>query len=72
MPRKLLIQFAQAHPDFRIPELLSVAQIYGFEVALPPNPDVMRPFMIVEVQQEEHARLLAQRCILVKFVHVLV
>lgn len=69
MPLKILIQFAQAHPDFRIPELLSVAQIYGFDIILPQNPDVTRPFMIIEIQQEHHARLIAQRCILVKFVH---
>ncbi|KAF8495862.1 tRNA guanosine-2'-O-methyltransferase [Gautieria morchelliformis] len=68
MPLKILIQFAQAHPDFRIPELLSVAQIYGFDIVVPPKPDVTRPFMTVEVQEEEHARLLAQRCILVKSV----
>ena len=71
MPIKILIQFAQAHSEFRIPELTSVAQIYGVDIALPPNPDVTRPFMVVEVQQEEHARLLAQRCILVKFVDVI-
>jgi tRNA (guanine10-N2)-methyltransferase len=67
MPLQILIQFAQAHADFRIPELLSVGQTYGFDIVLPSEPDVTRPFMTVELQQEESARLLAERCILVKF-----
>jgi len=69
MPLQILIQFAQAHPEFRIPELLSVAATYGFVVVLPPAPDVTRPFMAVELQKEEHAYFLAERCILVKSVH---
>ncbi|KAF8578016.1 tRNA guanosine-2'-O-methyltransferase [Ramaria rubella] len=71
MTIQILIQFAQTHPDFRISELLSVAKTYSFDIILPPTtPDVTRPFMTVEVREEKHAHLLAQRCILVKFVAI--
>jgi len=66
MPPKVLIQFAQTHEEFRIPELLSVAETYGFTVDLPEEPDVTRPFMVVTLQDEKHAKLLAERCILIK------
>ncbi|KAF8513155.1 tRNA guanosine-2'-O-methyltransferase [Hysterangium stoloniferum] len=69
MPLQVLIQFAQAHADFRIPELLSVAFNYGFKVDLPPDVNVNRPFMTVTLQEEKHACLIAERCILVKSVH---
>lgn len=64
---QVLIQFAQAHADFRISELLSVACNFGFMVVLPTNIDVNRPFMTVTLQEENHARLIAERCILVKY-----
>jgi tRNA (guanine10-N2)-methyltransferase len=66
--QRYLIVFAQAHEDFRIPELLSVAELYGFPVVLPPvdDRDTGQPFMTVELEQEEHARLLCKRCILIK------
>jgi tRNA (guanine10-N2)-methyltransferase len=68
MPKQYLIIFAQAHHEFRIPELLSVAELYGFTIILPPADvcDTRQPFMIVELNMEEHARLLCKRCILVR------
>ncbi|EJU04241.1 tRNA guanosine-2'-O-methyltransferase [Dacryopinax primogenitus] len=66
-----LLQFAQVHFEFRIPELESVAILYGFRLGLPEAPeerDPLRPFMIVDLDSEEHARLLAKRCILIKTV----
>jgi tRNA (guanine10-N2)-methyltransferase len=65
---KFLFVFAQAHSDFRIPELLSVAELYGFEPVFPETVDQSRPFMVVDLQAAEHATLLARRCILIKFV----
>jgi tRNA (guanine10-N2)-methyltransferase len=68
MLAEYLIVFAQAHHEFRIPELISVAKIHGFEVILPvlADLDTTRPFMKVSLQDEEHARTLARRCILIK------
>ncbi|KZT10705.1 tRNA guanosine-2'-O-methyltransferase [Laetiporus sulphureus 93-53] len=66
MGQKYLIIFAQAHADFRIPELRSVAELYGFDLTLPEEIDISRPFLVLELASEEHARLLARRCILIK------
>ncbi|KAH9951552.1 tRNA guanosine-2'-O-methyltransferase [Amylocystis lapponica] len=63
-----LFVFAQAHDEFRIPELLSAAELYGFEIVFPEDVDICRPFMVLELDSEEHARLLARRCILVRCV----
>ncbi|KAF5389449.1 hypothetical protein D9757_004270 [Collybiopsis confluens] len=64
--------FAQAHAEFRIPELESVAQLYNFKVNLSDNMDdrdTSRPFMVVELESDHHARLLARRCILIKSIY---
>jgi tRNA (guanine10-N2)-methyltransferase len=68
MPARYLVVFAQAHHEFRIPELLSVAQLNSFTVTLPPEEDrdIGQPFTIIGLEREEHARLLCRRCILVK------
>lgn len=68
MPR-YLVQFAQAHNDFRLPELQSIGELLGITVTLPIDPesrDPMRPFMVIDLEEEMHARLLARRCILIK------
>ena len=61
-----LFVFAQVHDEFRIPEIQSIAELHGFQVFFPPPVDVSRPFQIVELEDESHARILARRCILVK------
>jgi tRNA (guanine10-N2)-methyltransferase len=69
MPTKYLFIFAQVHHEFRIPEILSVAELNGFNVVLPGAPDdldITRPFMILGLYKEDHAVILAKRCILVK------
>ena len=66
--QQYLIVFAQAHKDFRIPELLSVAELYGFSLNIENDFDPSRPFGILVLEQEEHVRLLARRCILIKWV----
>lgn len=70
-----LFVFAQAHNDFRLPELHSVAELHGFKFSLAPAPndrDPSRPYMIVDLVEEEHARILARRCVLVKQVEYLI
>ncbi|KAJ7462237.1 tRNA guanosine-2'-O-methyltransferase [Mycena galericulata] len=66
---KYLFVFAQSHSDFRLPELLSISELYGFTPSVSADCDPSRPFMIVELELEEHARLLAGRCILIKYVY---
>ncbi|KAJ7703248.1 RNA methylase [Mycena rosella] len=70
MPDFLLV-FAQSHSEFRLPELESVAELYGFPLSLPADSDPSRPFMPLQLESEEHARLLASRCILIKYVYEL-
>ncbi|KAF9263408.1 tRNA guanosine-2'-O-methyltransferase [Marasmius fiardii PR-910] len=66
--KKFLFLFAQAHHEFRLPELQSISELYRFKVLVPEDQDPLRPFMVIELESEDHARLLAQRCILVKSV----
>ena len=69
MLTQYLFVFAQVHDEFRVPELLSVSELYGFPIIFPENPedkDTSRPFMILELEDEDHAKLLARRCILIK------
>jgi hypothetical protein len=62
---KCLIQFAQVHEQFRLPELRSIAELHGIQLNLPDDIDVSRPFVEIELKEEE-ARRLASRCILIK------
>jgi tRNA (guanine10-N2)-methyltransferase len=66
MPQDYLVLFAQAHDDFRLPELDSVSELYEFKYILSHANDPRRPFMVIRLESEEHARLLARRCILIK------
>ncbi|TFK54530.1 tRNA guanosine-2'-O-methyltransferase [Heliocybe sulcata] len=65
-----LFVFAQAHQDFRLPEILSIAELHGFTITFPKEgQDPSRPFVVLELEEEHHARLLARRCILIKAVY---
>jgi len=69
--KKYLLHFAVAHDDFRLPELSSVSQLFNFEIGLPDDAkdyDPRRPFTIVTLESDEHARLLARRCTMIKLV----
>jgi tRNA (guanine10-N2)-methyltransferase len=66
MPSDYLVRFAQVHDEFRIPELLSVSELFQFKIGLPPKIETSRPLMILSLDSEEHALILARRCILVK------
>ena len=72
MTADYLFQFAQAHDGFRIPELLSVSELYGIRITFPEDDltkrDVSRPFMVLGLESEEDVRQLARRCILIKCV----
>jgi tRNA G10 N-methylase Trm11 len=64
-----LFVFAQSHAEFRIPELESVSELYGFKIRFIDDcdgNDPHRPFMILDLDNQEHAKSLASRCILVK------
>jgi len=65
--KKYLVTFAQSHSEFRLPELQSIAELYNFPYELADGSDVSRPFMIISLASEEDARLLARRCILIKY-----
>ncbi|KAL4078428.1 S-adenosyl-L-methionine-dependent methyltransferase [Scleroderma yunnanense] len=73
--RDYLFVFAHAHDEFRIPELQSISELHGFTIGfsrysdLPSAEAVKRPFMILELAEEAHARLLAKRCILIKSIY---
>jgi tRNA (guanine10-N2)-methyltransferase len=66
MTSDYLFVFAQAHHEFRIPELLSVAEIHQITLHLPETYNISRPFMIIGLEEESHAHVLAARCILIK------
>nr|VWO99928.1 Lysophospholipase 1 (EC (Phospholipase B 1) [Ganoderma boninense] len=68
MLTQYLFVFAQVHDEFRIPELFSISELYGFDIEFPDENDTSRPFMILGLESEEHARLLARRCILIRYV----
>jgi len=69
MPSLYLLHFAQIHNEFRLPELASVSELYGISYRLPEleeSRDPNRPFMIIELDTDDQARMLARRCILIK------
>ena len=73
MGKKYLLYYAIAHAEFRYPELQSISELFNFGVSLPDEEeerDPNRPFLIVELESESHARDLAKRCILIKYGHV--
>ncbi|KAH7914105.1 tRNA guanosine-2'-O-methyltransferase [Hygrophoropsis aurantiaca] len=74
MPKEYLFVFAQAHEEFRVPELLSISDLYAFNIGFPRYGEdfrnaLVRPFMILTLDQEEHTKLLAERCILIKSIY---
>lgn len=60
-----LVRFVQTHVDFRIPELLSVATLLAIPLEIHVEfPD--SPFLIVSLPSVSSAKLIADRCILIK------
>ncbi|KAH9993243.1 tRNA guanosine-2'-O-methyltransferase [Russula vinacea] len=60
--QQYLVVFAQAHEDFRL---------YDFPLDIENDFDPSRPFGVLVLEKEEHVRLLARRCILIKSVYEL-
>ncbi|KAI5120311.1 hypothetical protein M0805_005815 [Coniferiporia weirii] len=81
MAVRCIVHFAQAHPEFRLPELESVAELYNFRFSQPePEPapasstdlkgwDPSRPFWVIDFEEGAHAVRFAERCILIKAVY---
>ncbi|KAF8135476.1 tRNA guanosine-2'-O-methyltransferase [Boletus edulis] len=74
-PSNYIFVFAQVHEEFRVPELRSIAELHGFQVGFDHyTPEelvnaIKRPFMILRLEEEEHVKLLANRCILIKSIY---
>ncbi|KAG7098852.1 hypothetical protein E1B28_000755 [Marasmius oreades] len=67
--KKFLFVFAQAHHAFRVPELKSISELYCLKIVIPEDQDPLRPFMVIELESEAHARILTKRCILIKSIY---
>ncbi|EGV64201.1 tRNA (guanine(10)-N(2))-methyltransferase [Yamadazyma tenuis] len=65
-----LIYFAQAYPEFRKAELESLASLHGIPLDLSHH-DSSSPFLIVQLESDEHARKIIQRAILSKGIYEL-
>ena len=66
-----LIHFTLSHIEFRLPELTSIAECYGFPIRLPENEEDRNPkhgFLIVGLESEREVKLLAERCLSIKYV----
>ena len=63
-----LLRMTLTRLSFRIPSLLSIAQLYGFEIRFI-SEDLSRSVLVVELEKEEHAQLLLERGILVLYVY---
>ena len=59
-----LIRMTLTRLSFRIPSLLSIADLYGFQIRFV-SEDLSRSVFVVELEKEEHAQLLLERGILV-------
>ncbi|TXT16049.1 hypothetical protein VHUM_00552 [Vanrija humicola] len=63
MPQYFL-RLSLEHLSFRIPELLSIAQLFGFELKFV-SEDLSRGVVVIEVEKEEHVERILDRGILV-------
>jgi tRNA (guanine10-N2)-methyltransferase len=61
---KYVLRMSMEHPTFRIPNLLSVAQTYGFPLKFI-SQDLSRGIMVVELEKEEDVGKLLDRGILI-------
>lgn len=68
--KSYLIYFAQAYPNFRQAELESIAQIYNIPVDLTHH-DENSPFLVVQMQNDDHARKLIERSVLARAIYEL-
>ncbi|POW16468.1 hypothetical protein PSTT_01308 [Puccinia striiformis] len=68
-PQIYIIIFAQAYQEFRLPELESIDVLFNLGIDyLGLEIDVYRPYMKIGLENEEKARLLGSRAILIKHI----
>ncbi|KAH9449370.1 hypothetical protein KEM48_009308 [Puccinia striiformis f. sp. tritici PST-130] len=68
-PQIYIIIFAQAYEEFRLPELESIDVLFNLGIDyLGLEIDVYRPYMKIGLENEEKARLLGSRAILIKHI----
>ncbi|KAK6461722.1 S-adenosyl-L-methionine-dependent methyltransferase [Scheffersomyces coipomensis] len=65
-----LIYFAQAYPNFRRPELESLADLYNIPLDLSHH-DESNPFLIVQLENDDQARKIMERSVLSKGIYEL-
>ncbi|KAI8056218.1 hypothetical protein BDF22DRAFT_674429 [Syncephalis plumigaleata] len=69
MPRYLL-QLAQVHDQFRLPELESLARLYNIDLAFDRNSYADdSPFLFIELENDSQAKKLIERSILAKAIY---
>lgn len=68
--KKYIISFANSFPNFRVAELESLADLFGVEVDLSHHNE-KHPFLIVELENDDHARNLVKRSVLAKGIYEL-
>jgi len=61
-----LLRFAHEHLNFRIPEILSIAGIFGFNINIGEEYDIKSPYLVVELPSELCARQLMSRAVTVR------
>ncbi|KNE90481.1 hypothetical protein PSTG_16099 [Puccinia striiformis f. sp. tritici PST-78] len=68
-PQIYIIIFAQAYEEFRLPELESIDVLFNLGIDyLGLEIDIYRPYMKIGLENEEKARLLGSRAILIKHI----
>ncbi|KAK9478527.1 S-adenosyl-L-methionine-dependent methyltransferase [Lipomyces japonicus] len=67
---KYIVLLAQAHETFRKPELEALAELEGLKVDLSGH-DEKKPVLVVDLENEEQARLLIKRSILARGIYEL-
>ncbi|KAI5950638.1 hypothetical protein CANMA_005298 [Candida margitis] len=68
--KKYLILLAQVYPEFRLAELIALAELHGIEVDLSQH-DPTKPFLKVQLKDDSDARSLIQRAVLSKAIYEL-
>ncbi|KAK4055764.1 hypothetical protein OIV83_000311 [Microbotryomycetes sp. JL201] len=72
MPVKYLLACSAGHGlhEFRVPELLAIASLCGFDIKFLDDDDAraMNPYIVVELESDEQAKLLGSRAISVKHI----
>ncbi|RCH80928.1 hypothetical protein CU097_000747, partial [Rhizopus azygosporus] len=64
-----LVQFAQFHEEFRLPELLALAKLENVDIKYEPdNYKLNNPFFKVELDSVQDAQKLVKRAILIKHI----